>query len=245
MRVLGIIPARGGSKGIPRKNIRLLAGKPLLQYTAEAALGAKRLARVILTTEDPEIAEVGRQCGLEVPFLRPPELARDDTPTLPVLQHAVRELEKAGDRFDVICLLQPTNPFRGAEVIDACLELLEKSGADSVVTMLPVPAEHNPHWVYFRGPDGYFRLSTGEKTPIPRRQILPPGFHREGSVYAMRRDVLMLGNSVFGDRVMGFEMDPAKSVNIDTLADWARTEELLASAAPVVSGSEVPWSVVP
>src|SRR2546423_8592254 len=109
-RVLGIITARGGSKGIPRKNIRFLGAKPLLQYTAEAALSAKRLTRVILSTEDQEIADVGRKCGLDVPFMRPAELALDSTPTLPVLQHAVRELEAAGNRYDAICLLQPTNP---------------------------------------------------------------------------------------------------------------------------------------
>src|SRR5947209_16849777 len=106
MRILAIIPARGGSKGIPRKNIRLLAGKPLLQYTAEAALAARQLNRVILTTEDEEIAEAGRACGLEVPFKRPPELARDDTPTLAVLQHAVQTIEKMGAHYDAICLLQ-------------------------------------------------------------------------------------------------------------------------------------------
>jgi CMP-N-acetylneuraminic acid synthetase len=182
---------------------------------------------VILSTEDEEIAEVGRRCGLDVPFLRPAELAADDTPTLPVLQHAVGELEKAGNRFDVICLLQPTNPLRGSEVIDACLELLERTGADSVVTLLPVPSQYNPHWVYFRNPDGSLSLSTGERTPIPRRQLLPPAVHREGSVYAMRRDVLMVGNSLFGDRVVGLEVDPARSVNIDTLEDWARAETLL------------------
>src|ERR1043166_8417625 len=121
MRVLAIITARGGSKGIPRKNIRLLAGKPLLQYTAEAALAAKQLERVILSTEDEEIAQVGKICGLEVPFLRPPELARDDTPTLPVLQHAVNALEKTGARFDAICLLQPTAPLRQSNDIDACM----------------------------------------------------------------------------------------------------------------------------
>src|SRR6266542_734123 len=128
-RVLGIITARGGSKGIPRKNIRVLAGKPLLQYTAEAALGAKRLSRVILSTEDEEIAEVGRRCGIEVPFMRPLELAQDDTPTLPVLQHAVRTLEGAGVRYDAICLLQPTVPLRPSHAIDACIQLLSESGA--------------------------------------------------------------------------------------------------------------------
>ena len=136
MKTLGIITARGGSKGVPRKNIRLLAGKPLLQYTAEAALAAKRVQRVVLTTDDAEIAEVGRRCGLDVPFLRPPELARDDTPTLPVLQHAVRALEAKGDRFDAICLLQPTHPLRRVADIDACIALLEEKQADSVVEQI-------------------------------------------------------------------------------------------------------------
>ncbi len=230
MKVLGIVTARGGSKGVPRKNVRLLAGKPLLQYTAEAARAAKLLTKTILTTDDKEIAEVGRQCGLEVPFLRPPELARDDTPTLPVLQHAVRFLEDRGEFFDAICLLQPTNPMRQSSDIDACVALLEKTGVDSVVTVLPVPAEYNPHWVYFRNDDGTFRLSTGEKTPIPRRQLLPPAFHREGSVYVMRRAVLMLKNSLFGDTLAGQLMDPARSVNIDTMEDWAEAEKLLSTS---------------
>jgi CMP-N-acetylneuraminic acid synthetase len=245
MRILGIIPARGHSKGIPRKNIRLLVGKPLLQYTAEAALGSKRLARVILSTEDKEIAEVGRNCGLEVPFLRPPELACDDTPTLPVLQHVVRALEDAGDRHDAICLLQPTSPLRQSCDIDACISLFIETGADSVVTMLPVPAVHNPHWVYFRGPDGFLRLSTGEESPIPRRQMLPPAFHREGSVYVIRRNVLMEKNSLYGSKIAGYPMDPTRSVNIDTLEDWVRAEALVASSAPAVPGPVVRSPVVP
>jgi CMP-N,N'-diacetyllegionaminic acid synthase len=227
VNVLGIIPARGGSKGIPRKNVRLLAGKPLLQYTADAARAARRLTRVILSTEDQEIAEVGRQCGLEVPFLRPPELARDDTPTLPVLQHAVAALEKAGERFDAICLLQPTAPFRRTEDIDGCIDLLIKTGADSVVTVLPVPPEHNPHWVYFRNDQGLLRLSTGEDAPIPQRQLLPPAFHREGSVYVTRRDVLMERNSLYGSKVAGFLIEASRSVNLDTAEDWARAEAIL------------------
>src|SRR5690606_26912718 len=170
MRVLGLIPARGGSKGIPRKNIRLLCGKPLLQYTVEAALGAVRLTRIILSTDDEEIAEVGRACGVEIPFLRPAELARDDTPTLPVVKHAVQWLETRGEYFDAICLLQPTNPLRRSEDIDNCIDLLERSHADAVVSVAPVPVKYNPHWVYFQGEDGLLHLSTGEAAPIPRRQ---------------------------------------------------------------------------
>ncbi len=228
MRVLGIVTARGGSKGVPRKNIRLLGGKPLLAWTSEAARGSKRLSRTILSTDDEEIASVGRAVGLEVPFLRPPELALDTTPTLPVLHHAVRTLEASGDRYDAICLLQPTNPFRSADTIDACIEKLVTTRADSVVTVLPVPAEYNPHWVYFTDAHGELSLATGEATPIPRRQDLPRALHREGSVYVMRRDVLLEGNSLYGRVVVGHEIDPSSCVNIDTLADWARAEELVA-----------------
>jgi CMP-N-acetylneuraminic acid synthetase len=229
MRVLGIVPARGGSKGIPGKNVRPLGGKPLLAHTAEAALAARRLSRVVLTTDDEKIAEVGRACGLEVPFLRPAELAMDDTPTLPVLQHAVSELEKAGDRFDAVCLLQPTSPFRRAGDIDGCIELLE-TGLDAVVSVLPVPPEHNPHWVFFRDGDGLLRLATGEEQPIPRRQELPPAFHRDGAVYVTRRDVLMEGNSLYGKRLGGYlieERADSRSVNLDTPADWERAESLI------------------
>jgi CMP-N-acetylneuraminic acid synthetase len=227
MRVLAVITARGGSKGIPGKNLALLGGKPLLAYTADAALAAKRLTRVVLSTDSERIADVGRRCGLEVPFLRPAELARDETPSLPVLQHAVAFLEAQRQRFDAICLLQPTNPLRRAEDIDACIGMLESSGADSVVTVLPVPHEYNPHWVFFGDARGELRLATGESQPIPRRQELPPAFHREGSVYVCRRDVLMEQGSLYGRRLLGYPMDPARAVNIDLPEDLARAEAAL------------------
>lgn len=228
-RVLGLIPARGGSKGVPRKNIRLLCGKPLLQYTAEAALAAKRLTRVILSTDDEEIAEVGRRCGLDVPFLRPKELASDDSPMLPAVQHAIRTLELNGEKFDALCLLQPTNPLRNPDDIDGCIRLLEERGVDAVVSMLAVPAEHNPHWVYFQDQNGMLHLSTGEATPIPRRQALPPAYHREGSVYVTRRDLVMEKSSLYGNSLAGYLMDEQRSVNIDTLEDWAQAEKILST----------------
>jgi CMP-N,N'-diacetyllegionaminic acid synthase len=229
MRILGLIPARGGSKGIPRKNIRLLGGKPLLQYTAEAALASAKLSRVVLTTEDEEIAEVGRRLGVEVPFLRPAGLALDHTPSLPVVQHAVRTLEAEGDAFDAICLLQPTTPMRSAVDIDACIELFERSRPDAVISVLEVPAEYNPHWVYFQKADGSLHLSTGDETIIPRRQELPAAYHRNGAVFVTRRETLMEKNSLYGDRLIGYPMDPARSVNIDTEKDWERARRLLES----------------
>jgi len=231
MKTLGLVPARGGSKGIPRKNIRPLAGRPLLDYTARAALGAASLAKVVLSTDDEAIAEAGRAAGLAVPFRRPPELAEDDTPTLPVVQHALRWLARHGEKFDAVCLLQPTSPFRRAETIDACVALLERSGADSVVSVVPVPAEHNPHWVYFRSADGLMTLATGERAPIPRRQALPPAYCRDGSVYVARTDVVLERGTLYGDRVAGFVSQEEDVVNLDEMEDWHRAETLAAARA--------------
>ena len=227
MRVLGLIPARGGSKGIPHKNIRLLNGKPLLQYTAEAALQARSLSNVILTTDDEQIATVGRECGLMVPFMRPSHLAQDNTPTLPVIQHAINWCEIVGDYYDAICLLQPTSPFRQTKDIDACIQLLWDNDADAVVTVLPVPPKYNPHWVYFQTVDGSLHLSTGELIPLPRRQELPPAFHREGSIYVTRRDIIVEQNSLYGQKLLGYLIEPERSVNIDTVEDWHQAERIM------------------
>jgi CMP-N,N'-diacetyllegionaminic acid synthase len=232
MRVLGLIPARGGSRGVSHKNIRVLAGRPLLQYTAEAALAAGRLNRVVLSTDDDAIAAVGKQCGLDVPFLRPAELARDTTPTLSVVRHALTSLEAAGDRFDAVCLLQPTTPFRGEGEIDMCVTLLERTLADAVMTVRRVPDEYNPHWTYTRDLNGCLRLVTGETVPIARRQDLPPVFHRDGSVYVTRRDVVLERDTLYGDRLLGYVIERGPWVNIDTPADWARAEELILAGMP-------------
>jgi CMP-N,N'-diacetyllegionaminic acid synthase len=227
LRAIGIVTARGGSKGVPRKNIRSLGGKPLLAWTAEAARGAKRLTRTILTTDDAEIAEVGRQLGLDVPFMRPQELALDTTPTLPVMQHAVAALEATGDRYDTVVLLQPTSPLRTSKLIDDCIDLFEREQADSVVTVLPVPSEYNPHWVYFQRDGGELHIATGETSPIGRRQDLPMALHREGSVFVVRRDVLMEQNSLYGERMLGQLVDASSTIDIDTVEDWERAEALL------------------
>jgi len=224
MRVLGLIPARGGSKGVPRKNIRSLCGRPLIAYTIDSALNSKRLSRTILSTEDPEIAETGRRLGVDVPFLRPGELAEDTTPTLPVVIHAMEMLQAAGETYDAVCLLQPTNPLRRPSDIDACIDLLEKTGADSVFSILPVPDSYNPKWVYLQSARGGLVLSTGESEPVTRRQDLPKAFHREGSVYVTRTNVLFEHGNLYGSNIQGYEVDPAYSVNIDTLEDWGIAE---------------------
>lgn len=227
MKVLGLIPARGGSKGVPRKNVRELCGKPLLAYTTEPALASKRLSKVILSTDDSEIAEIGRSLGVEVPFLRPAELAEDSTPTFPVVVHAIEQLEAMGEFYDAICLLQPTNPLRTTRDIDACIELLESTEADSVVSVLRVPHQFNPKWVYWQNENGELALSTGEPTPIARRQDLPPAYYRDGSVYLTRRKVLAEYGNLYGRKVHGFELDSRSCLNIDTNDDWILAERML------------------
>jgi CMP-N-acetylneuraminic acid synthetase len=227
MRVLGIVPARGGSKGIPRKNIALLGGKPLIAYTANAALGARRLSRIVLSTEDEEIAEVGRRYGLEVPFLRPRELAQDDTPALPVLQHVVRRLEAMGDRFDAIFTLQPTNPLRRSEDIDGAIDLLERTGADSVISFVPVGDKHPARMKYLDDRGRVIDPPFGEAVEGQRRQDLPKLYLREGSVYLTKRDVLMLQQSIRGRDCRAWLVDPDRACNIDGPVDWLLAEALL------------------
>lgn len=227
-RVLGLVPARAGSKGVPGKNTRPLGGRPLLAHTADAALAATGLDRVVLSTDDPAIARLGEELGLDVPFLRPAALAGDTTPMLAVLQHALDELDRldgpGGDGpWNAVCLLQPTSPFRPPGLVDRCVERFEATGADAVVTMVPVPPEHNPHWVYEPGPDGRLRLATGEAEPITRRQDLPPAYHRDGSVYVFAAAGVRAGRP-YGTHVEAVLADPADVVNIDTPEDWARAE---------------------
>ena len=227
MRVLGVVTARGGSKGIPRKNIVPLLGKPLLAYTAESALSAKQLTRVVLSTEDEEIADIGRQCGLDVPFLRPSELANDDTPTIPVLQDVVRRLEKSGECYESVLTLQPTNPLRLAEDIDGSIELLEESGADSVISFVDVGEKH-PARMKFVSPDG--RVSDppfAEEFEGQRRQDLPKIYLREGSIYLTRRAILMEHNSVQGRDCRAWIIPQERYCNIDTRLDLFIAEQML------------------
>lgn len=230
MRVLGLVPARGGSKGVPRKNIRHVCGRPLLHYTADAALGARRLARVVLTTDDAEIAEVGRACGLEVPFLRPPELAEDATPMMPVVHHALRWLAERGDAFDAVCLLSACTPLRRAEDIDGAVALLEHTGADSVISFVEVGDKH-PARMKFVGDDG--RVTDppfAEATEGQRRQDLPRMYLREGSIYLTRTAVLLEQGSFKGGDCRAWIVPENRACNVDSEIDLLLAETLLARA---------------
>lgn len=233
MKVLGIITARGGSKGVPGKNLKPLGGRPLIDYTIDAANDTP-LDRLILSTEDNRIAVVARGLGCEVPFMRPAELARDETPHLPVIVHAVQWLrDKENYVADVVVILQPTSPLRSSADIAAALRMLELSGADSVVSVNAVSAHAHPMRMLKVGADGFATLFvTGEpvRKRINRRQDLPEAFVMNGAVYACRTEVLFAPEpSLYGDRVVAYPMPIERSISIDTPEDWAEAERQLAN----------------
>jgi CMP-N,N'-diacetyllegionaminic acid synthase len=231
--VLGIVPARGGSKGIPRKNIRLLCGKPLIAHTVSAALESACLSRVLLSTDNPEIAQVGKALGLDVPFLRPAELALDTTPMIGVVLHALDWVQSQGESYNAICLLQPTSPLRSARTIDRCISLLWERDVETVISVRPVPTEYNPHWVYFETPDGLLQRSIGTSEPIPVRQNLPPAYHCDGSVFVSRTQVIMTRGSLYGARTLGSVSPEDEAFDLDTEEQWADLEQKLRSTQPV------------
>ena len=226
MNVLGVIPARGGSQGIPQKNLTVVAGRPLLAYTADAVRGSRRLTRTVVSTDDAAIAAQARSLGLEVPFMRPAELADDAAPMLPVLQHAVREMADAGFQADAVVLLQPTSPLRRAEHIDAAIDLLESSGADSVVTVVEVPHQFNPVSV-MRIDEGRLVPFAGGP-PVLRRQDKPPVFARNGPAVLAVRSPVVAGGSLYGSDVRPLLMTMDESLDLDTPADLALIEWSLA-----------------
>ncbi len=225
IKVLCVIPVRGGSRNAPLQSFRLLAGKPLLAYTAEAALAAANLSKVVLSTDDEDVAEVGRRCGLE-PLTRPVELSPEDAGVQRVIQDAVRRLEEAGESCDAVCILDPASPFRRSEDIDRCIERLEHSGADCVATVIPVPREYHPHSVYLQTPDGWLAPSANRSAPVGCPGDLPPAFRYDGSVCVIRRDALMNRKGLFGGRTVGYVVDPVRVVTLDRPEDWGRAERI-------------------
>jgi N-acylneuraminate cytidylyltransferase len=228
MKILAIIPARGGSKGVPRKNIKLLGKMPLIEYTINAAKASDKLSNIVVSTEDAEIAIAAEVCGCKPPFMRPVELSQDDTPSIAVVQHAIAFFESQGVLFDAICLLQPTTPFRAHGFIDQAIQNFIATGADSLVSVLPIPHEYNPHWAFEEFESGLLKIATGESSIIPRRQELPKAFHRDGSVYLTKTEVIKAG-SFLGQSIAYIESNPELHVNIDTIDDWEKAERLVAN----------------
>jgi CMP-N-acetylneuraminic acid synthetase len=228
-RILAIIPARGRSKRIPRKNIKLLDGKPLIAYTIEAGLHCSAIDRLIVSTDDQETADVAKAMGVDVPFLRPAELSGDSTPDQPVAQHVLEELEEMGESFDILVWLRPTTPFKRATDIDAALDALERAGAPLVRSVTPVEGVFHPYWMY-RG-DGVrsTQLMDIHFEDYLRSQNLPNDvFRLNGVVDAIHVKHVRESSTMYVAQDMGYIVIPQeRATDIDEPIDFAWAEFLL------------------
>lgn len=230
--ILGVIPARGGSKGVPRKNVREVGGRPLIAWTIETASGCPVLDRTVVSTDDPEIAEVARAHGGDVPFLRPADLAGDRVPMVPVLRHAVEAVEADGGRVDWVCLLQPTAPLRTPEDVAAAVALAEEGGCDSVISVVRV---YDVHPVLMK------RIDDGRLEPfcVPevegtrRQDYDPPAYMRNGAIYLTRRDVLVERGSIWGEVIRPYVMPEERSVGIDNELQMRLVDMMLRERAGI------------
>ncbi len=228
--VLALIPARGGSKSIPRKNIVDFAGQPLIAYSIAAGRAAQTVSRVIVSTDEAEIAAIARRFGAEVPFLRPAGLAEDRTPDLPVFQHALTWLAEHEDYWpDIVVQLRPTSPFRRTHHIDAAVRALAADSTADAVRSVCIPFQ-NPFKMWQIGSDGYLRPLLN--TAIPEaynapRQALPDVYWQTGYVDAAWSRTILEKNSMTGERILPLIIDPSEWVDIDSPDDWRRAERLL------------------
>ena len=215
MKTVGLITARGGSKGIPQKNVRPLAGKPLIAWTIEAALQSRRLDRVIVSTDDEEIAKVSREWGADVPFMRPAELAKDDSPHLEVIRHALGWLAAESEaELDYLMLLQPTSPLRTSADIDSAIALCEEKNADAVVSVCQTHG--HPFLSKQVTPDGRLLDFIEKPQGYLARQSLPPAYSLNGAIYMVRRGLLLERDDWYTDRTFAYIMPPERSLDIDT-----------------------------
>lgn len=231
-----MVTARGGSKGLPGKNVRSLAGKPLIVWSIEAALGSVGVSRVLVSTDDPEIAEIARVAGAEVPFLRPPELSRDESPHIDVVEHAIHWLEAdVGSAPEYLLLLQPTSPLRTTGDIDASLEIARDGGAPAVVGV----TEPHPHPLktYRVVADGSLVPFIESPIAYKRRQDLPVALAENGAIYLNRCDSLLALRTFVPPGARPYVMPPERSVDIDSPLDFALAELILASRTPMAGAA--------
>jgi len=220
--ILAIIPARGGSKGVPRKNIRLLASRPLIAWTISEAKNSKYIDRLILSTEDEEIAKVAREYGCEVPFKRPVELAQDDTPGIEPVIHAINTLE---EKYDFVVLLQPTSPLRTAEDIDGCIQHCIMTESPACVSL--TETRQSPYWMYQLDADMKLKSFIQNGETIYRRQDLPKVYALNGAVYVAKTGFILENSSFLTEATVGYIMSAEHSVDIDTELDFAYCEWLI------------------
>jgi CMP-N-acetylneuraminic acid synthetase len=227
---LAVIPARGGSKGVPNKNIRDLAGRPLIAYTIEASKGSIMLTHTVVSTDSNEIASVAKSLGANVPFMRPSELATDLATSLPVIQHAIKEMEAIIEcQFDAIVMLQPTCPLRTSADIDEAVNKLFDSGADSVISVVDVEGNHPLRMKRIVAGDRLINYIEQGSEDMRPRQVLPPTYIRNGALYVARRKVIMEEKTFVGEDCRALVMPSERSVNIDAFEDMLLAEHYLLS----------------
>lgn len=221
-KILAVIPARGGSKGIPRKNIKLLSGKPLIVWTIEEAKKSKYIDYLILSSEDKEIISIAKDWGCEVPFVRPKEIASDDTPGIEPILHAINTLPR---KFDYVCMLQPTSPLRTVKDIDGCIDKCINLNGEACVTI--VESSKSPYWMFTLEKDMLLRSLFPEIKIAPRRQDLPTTYVLNGAVYVARTEWIRETKSFITDETIGFRMEKFSSLDIDDEMDFKICDYLL------------------
>lgn len=224
-RILGLIPARGGSKALPRKNLLPLCGKSLVQRAWDCARDSQEFDRVILSTDDEEIAAHGRAAGVEVPFLRPAAFADDSSPMIDVAIHALAFLRKRdGYMPDALMILQPTSPLRTPEHIRCAVQML--ADHDAVCSVVPLPQDLSPYYLMKIRDDGYLDFFMSDGARFTRRQDLPIAYRREGTIFLTRSEVILNQRSFYGARCKAMFMNPSEVLNIDTPEDWEKAVRL-------------------
>lgn len=226
MSVIAFIFARGGSKGIPRKNLRVLGGRPLLAWSIDAARACRDVARVVVSTDDAEIAEAARQYGAEVPFVRPPELATDDSPEWLSWQHAVRAVQEQSGPFEVFVSVPTTSPLRRPDDIGAAIAMLRNNPCDAVISI--IPAARNPYFNMVRqSGDGFVDIAVRTDGEVVNRQSAPPLFDITTVVYALRPQYILSAKGLMEGRVKGLVVPKERAVDIDDEIDFRFAEFLL------------------
>lgn len=231
--ILGLIPARGGSKGLPRKNIKPLLGKPLIAWTIEQALASKYLDRVVVSTDDEKIAEISRKYGAKVPFMRPKELATDEARRIDVVLHAIDWMEKNDNSYDLIMLLQPTPPLRTSEDIDRGIELLFFKKAQSVVSVCKT--EHHPYWSNILPKNGCMKDFIKAEIMNKNRQELPVFYRLNGAIYLAYWNYLKRCRSFFNQETFAYIMPQERSIDIDNKVDFKLAEILMKKCIPDIA----------
>ena len=208
-KILAVIPARGGSKGIPKKNIKEIAGRPLIAWTIEAAKQSKYIDKIILSSEDEEIISVAKKLGCEVPFIRPPKLSKDEVPGIAPLLHAVEMLPD----YDYVVLLQPTSPLRTNKDIDGCIEFCIPNRSKSCVSI--TVSDKNPYWMYYADDRKKLKPFVSDGTQISYRQELPTIYTLNGAIYILECKWLTTNKILIAEDTIGYEMDQESSIDID------------------------------